>query len=159
MHSISCVGVGVSTTRNKLHLFCCLRTKYILQGRAGACSLRFRPLREGAVKCTAFDWGRDFFISLPPSFACGKSHLPPRGRNNGSSRTPTPTHEKECVHPYKPPFIILHALSKQNITPQATNGLRGDSMQFDATLRDVFPTVPYTMAFPIERTTQRFPTK
>ena len=45
-----------------------------LCGRAGACSRRFRPLREGAVKCTAFDWGRDFSVFLPPSFACGKSH-------------------------------------------------------------------------------------
>ena len=34
-----------------------------------------RVPREGkAVKCVAFDWGRDFFISLPPAFAYGKSH-------------------------------------------------------------------------------------
>ena len=46
------------------------------QGRAGACSRRFRPLREGAVKCTAFDWGEKQadISSLPPSFAYGKSH-------------------------------------------------------------------------------------
>ena len=65
----------------------------ILCGRAGACSRRFRPLREGAVKCVAFDWGRDFFISLPPSFACGKSHLPLRGRGYGApSRRPLRSH-------------------------------------------------------------------
>ena len=26
---------------------------------------------------------------------------------NGSSRTPTPTHEIECIHPYKPQIVIL----------------------------------------------------
>ena len=87
---------------------------------------RFRPLREGAVKCVAFDWGRDFSVYLPPSFACGKSHLPLRGRGYGSSSygcaitplslrdispnrgiSPTPTHEMECVHPHNPQFILL----------------------------------------------------
>ena len=54
---------------------------------------RFRPLPEGAVKCVAFDWGRDFFVALPPSFACGKSHLPLRGRGYGApSRRPLRSH-------------------------------------------------------------------
>ena len=56
------------------------------------CPRRFRPLREGAVKCTAFDWGRDFSVSLPPSrlTAC---HLPLRGRGYGApSRRPLRSH-------------------------------------------------------------------
>ena len=77
-----------------------LRTKLNFHGRAGACSRRFRPLREGAVKCTAFDWGRDFSVSLPPSFACGKSHLPLRGRGYGSSRTPPLQTGRRVVAPY-----------------------------------------------------------
>ena len=88
----------------------------ILCGRAGACSRRLCPLSEGAVKCVAFDWGRDFSVSLPPPFASGKSHLPLRGRGYGApSRRPLqrgaesspPTHEIEYVCPHKPKFVIL----------------------------------------------------
>ena len=48
----------------------------------------FAPSDEGAVKCIAFDWGRDFSVALPPSFACGKSHLPLRGRGYGAPSRP-----------------------------------------------------------------------
>ena len=64
----------------------------------------YAPSDEGAVKCTAFDWGRDFFISLPPAFAYGKSHLPPRGRNNGSSRRRPLQRGAES----SPPTLELH---------------------------------------------------
>ena len=67
-----------------------------------------RVPREGeAVKCAAFDWGRDFSVSLLPSFACGKSHLPPRGRNNGSSRTPTPTNGAPSRRPLRSNCIFI----------------------------------------------------
>ena len=98
-----------------------LSTKCILQGRAGACPRRFRPLREGAVKCKAFDWGRDFFISLPPPFASGKSHLPLRGRGYGApSRRPLRTHcififQSERSRPFPTifhySFFIIHPFS------------------------------------------------
>ena len=90
-----------------------LRTKCILQGRAGAYPCRFCPLREGAVKCKAFDWGRDFFISLPPPFASGKSHLPLRGRGYGApSRRPLRTH---CI------FIFQSERSRPFPTRRMTN--------------------------------------
>ena len=52
----------------------------------------FAPSDEGAVKCNAFDWGRDFSVSLPPSRLRRATSLV-RGRNNGSSRRrPLRTH-------------------------------------------------------------------
>ena len=104
-----------------------------VQGRAGACSRRLCPLREGAVKCAAFDWGRDFSVSLPPSFACGKSHPltaavslcrfatspshcegvdPPRGRNNGSS-------SYGCAIT---PLSLRDISPNRGISPTPTNG-------------------------------------
>ena len=80
------IGVCRDVQRNKIFR--------VGRGLAPAVSA---PSDEGAVKCAAFDWGRDFFISLPPSrlTAC---HLPLRGRGYGApSRRPLRSNCFLCV--------------------------------------------------------------
>ena len=63
------------------------------------------PLTRGLSTAPHLTGGEIFpFLSLRLLPAAKATSLV-RGRNNGSSRTPTPTHEIEYVCPHKPQFI------------------------------------------------------
>ena len=76
-----------------------LRTKWNFRGRAGACSRRLCPLREGAVKCAAFDWGREtsrYFLF--PSVFCLRQKPPPAFRKRAKNSTISLRHALCACH-------------------------------------------------------------
>ena len=87
-----------------------LRTKCIFRVGRGQAPAVFAPSERGLSNAKHLTGGEIFsFLSLRLLPAAKATSLI-RGRNNGSSRTPTPTHEIECIHPHKPQFVILNAV-------------------------------------------------
>ena len=84
------IQIGVCGGVNGTGIARSLRTKCIFRVGRGLAPAVSAPSDEGAVKCAAFDWGRDFTVSLPPSRPRRATSLV-RGRNNGRAWKPAPT--------------------------------------------------------------------